>query len=106
MMILVLKHRKYSLRCRPVVPTLFGTRDWFLGKQFFHGLGGGGVGFGMIYCALDFPHGSDGKESVCKAGNLGSLWVGKILWRREWHPTPIFLPGESHGQRSLDVYSP
>ena len=28
-------------------------------------------------------------------------WVGKIAWRRAWHPTPIFLPGESHGQRSL-----
>ena len=28
-------------------------------------------------------------------------WVGKIPWRREWQPTPIFLPGEFHGQRSL-----
>ena len=28
-------------------------------------------------------------------------WVGKIPWRRAWQPTPIFLPGESHGQRSL-----
>ena len=27
--------------------------------------------------------------------------VGKIPWRREWLPTPVFLPGESHGQRSL-----
>ena len=33
-------------------------------------------------------------------------WVGKIPWRREWHPTPVFLPGESHGQRSLVGYSP
>ena len=32
--------------------------------------------------------------------------VGKILWSREWQPTPIFLPGESHGQRSLVGYSP
>ena len=30
-----------------------------------------------------------------------SLWVRKIPWRREWPPTPVFLPGESHGQRSL-----
>ena len=29
------------------------------------------------------------------------LWVGKISWRRAWQPTPVFLPGESHGQRSL-----
>ena len=33
-------------------------------------------------------------------------WVGKIPWRRKWHPTPIFLPGESHGQRSLAGHSP
>ena len=32
-------------------------------------------------------------------------WVLKILWRREWKPTPVFLPGESHGQRSLVGYS-
>ena len=28
-------------------------------------------------------------------------WVGKVPWRREWQPTPVFLPGKSHGQRSL-----
>ena len=33
-------------------------------------------------------------------------WVGKIPWKREWHPTPVFLPGKSHGQRSLVGYSP
>ena len=33
-------------------------------------------------------------------------WVGKILWRREWQPTPVFLPGEPHGQRSVAGYSP
>ena len=33
-------------------------------------------------------------------------WVGKIPWRREWLPTPVFLPGEVHGQRSLVGYSP
>ena len=32
--------------------------------------------------------------------------VGKIPWRREWQPTPVFLPGESLGQRSLAGYSP
>ena len=31
---------------------------------------------------------------------------GKIPWRRAWQPTPVFLPGESHGQRSLAAYSP
>ena len=33
-------------------------------------------------------------------------WVGKIPWRREWQPTPVFLPGEFHGQRSLEGFSP
>ena len=33
-------------------------------------------------------------------------WVGKISWRRKWQPTPVFLPGESHAQRSLAGYSP
>ena len=33
-------------------------------------------------------------------------WVGKIPWKRGWQPTTIFLPGESHGQRSLTDYSP
>ena len=33
-------------------------------------------------------------------------WVREILWRRAWQHTPVFLPGESHGQRSLVGYSP
>ena len=33
-------------------------------------------------------------------------WVGKIPWRREQLPIPVFLPGEFHGQRSLAGYSP
>ena len=33
-------------------------------------------------------------------------WVGKIPWIKEWLPTPVFLPGESHRQRSLVGYSP
>ena len=33
-------------------------------------------------------------------------WVGKIAWRREWLPTPVFWPEEFHGQRSLVGYRP
>ena len=33
-------------------------------------------------------------------------WIGKNPWRRECQPTPVFLPGESHGQKSLEDYSP
>ena len=56
-----------------------------------------------------FPSGSDGKESACSSGDPGSIpgsWVRKIPWRREWLPTPVFLPGEFRGQRSLEGYSP
>ena len=35
-----------------------------------------------------------------------SPWVGKIPWRRKWQPTPVFLPEETHGQRSLVGYGP
>ena len=48
-----------------------------------------------------FPGGSDGKESACNAGDPGS-----IPGSRAWQPTPVFLPGEFHGQRSLAGYSP
>ena len=33
-------------------------------------------------------------------------WVGKMPWRRKWQPTPVFLPGEFHGQRSVAGYNP
>ena len=56
---------------------------------------------------IKFPGGSDSKESVCNAGDLRfNPWFGKIPWRREWQPTPMFLPGEFHGQGSLVGYSP
>ena len=38
--------------------------------------------------------------------NLQGTWVANVLWRREWLPTIVFLPGEFHGQRSLVGYSP
>ena len=34
------------------------------------------------------------------------LWVGNFPWRRKWQPTPVLLPGKSHGRRSLVGYSP
>ena len=59
-----------------------------------------------IYVQMVFPRGSDDKESAGNAGDPGSIPGGKIPWRREWLPTPLFLPGEFHGQRSLVGYSP
>ena len=52
-----------------------------------------------------FPGDTSGKEPACNAGehDLGlTPGVRKISWRREWLPTLVFLPGESHGQRSLE----
>ena len=47
---------------------------------------------------LGLPCGSAGKESTCNEGNLGSSpALGKIPWRRERLPTPVFWPGEFHG---------
>ena len=61
----------------------------------------------IITRVFGFPGGSDSKESACNAGDLGLiLELGRFPWRREWQPTPVFLPGESHGQRSLEGYSP
>ena len=48
-----------------------------------------------------------GKESVCQCRKCRFYpWVGKIPQRNKWQPTPVFLPGKSHGQRSLVGYSP
>ena len=56
---------------------------------------------------VDFPGGSDGKSICLQCGRPGfNTWVGKIPWRRKWQPTPVFLPGKSHGQRSLAGCSP
>ena len=48
-----------------------------------------------------------GKESVCQCRRSSfDSWVRKILWRRIWQPTPVFLPGKAHEQRSLVGHSP
>ena len=56
---------------------------------------------------MGFPGGSDGKEPAYQCRRCGfNPWVGKIPWRRKWQPTPVFLPGKVHGQRSLVGCSP
>ena len=64
----------------------------------------------VTHVYTDFPGGASGKEPVCQSRRYKrfrlSPWVGKIPWRRAWQPTPAFLSGESHGQRSLVGYSP
>jgi len=46
------------------------------------------------------------KNPIAIAGDIKDSSSIKIPWRRAWQPTPIFLPGESHGQRNLVGYSP
>ena len=52
-----------------------------------------------------FPGGASGKEPACLCRRHKrrrfNPWVGKIPWRKTWQSTPVFLPGESHGQESL-----
>ena len=57
---------------------------------------------GRTLCSQPLCSGSSGKESACNAGAPGDACLicgsGKIPWRREWQPIPVFMPGESHGQ--------
>ena len=59
---------------------------------------------------MGFPGSSGGKEPArqCRRHKRHGFnpWVRNIPWNRAWQPTPVFLPGESHGQRSLAGYSP
>ena len=56
------------------------------------------------------PRWLSGKESACQCRKCKSCgfdsWARKIPWSRKWKPTPIFLPGKSHGQKSLAGYNP
>ena len=54
-----------------------------------------------MYNGINFPSSSVYKESACNAGNLGSILGREDPWRRKWQSILVFLPGESHGQRSL-----
>ena len=62
--------------------------------------------------SLGLPGGASGKELPATVGDMRpgfAPWIRKIPgggWRRAWQPTPVFLPGEAHGQRSLAGCSP
>ena len=69
------------------------------------------MSFSQIYHpCMGFPGGASGKESDCQCRRHKkhefNPWVGKILWRRAWKLSPVFLPGKFHGQRSLMGDSP
>src|SRR5574337_432987 len=55
---------------------------------------------------MGFTGGTSSKQSACQCRRHGfNPWVGKIPWRRKQQPALVFLPGESHGQKSLEGYS-
>ena len=59
----------------------------------------------ILSCGL--PRRLSSKESVCQCRKCKyNPWVRKIPWRRKWQTMPVFLPGKSHGHRSLAGYSP
>ena len=70
--------------------------------------------FFVLFCFVFWPHHSacgtlvpgPGIKPTSPALEGFNLWVGKSPWRRKWQPTPVFLPGESCGQRILVGYSP
>ena len=65
------------------------------------------MGLGQQSLVTVLPRWLSGEEPTCQCRKHGfNPWVKKILWRRKWQPTPIFLPGKSYGQRSLAGYSP
>ena len=72
------------------VSTQYSVTGWRAGRFKMEGT-----------CFSLFPGGSDGKESAGNVGDLGSIpGLGRSL-EMAWQPTSVFLPGETHGQRSL-----
>ena len=64
------------------------------------------VNWASIIVLLGLPRWQGAKESSCQCRRHGfDSWVGKSRWRRKWLPTPVFLPGKSHGPMSLAGYS-
>ena len=62
------------------------------------------VDFSVFYGITRLPRWLSGKESACQHRRHGfDPYVGKIPWSRKWQPTPVFLLGESHGQKNLVV---
>ena len=91
-----------SYLCQAAVPSGAGLEHSLLLPQARH-----------FCCPPGLPRWLTGKESTCQCRKSRRCsrrrfnpWVRKIPWRRKWQLTPVFLPGRSHGQRSLVGYSP
>ena len=82
------------------------TGSW-LASSSLHVLG---VIWQEVLRVKGLPGSTSGKEPLCQCRGWRrhrfDSWVGKIPCRESWQPTPVFLPGETHGQKSLEDYSP
>ena len=105
-----------SSRCLCCI-LLWGPNHCLLGAGWQWGssgvMGDGGVLVVLTLLGLcgvisgGFPGGSEVTASACNVGDLGLIpGSGRFSWRRKWPPTPVFLPREPHGRRSLVGYSP
>ena len=70
----------------------------------------GRIGIASLPFPIRLPRWCCGKEPACQCKRRSRCrfksWLRKILWRRKWQPTPVFLPGKFHGQMSLAGYGP
>ena len=101
-----LKRKKYEYldRCRKVVDKVQQSLIMKLGNQVQNG---SSLMLKRVSikkkCTANiirrFPRRLSARKSACECRRCGfDPWVGNILWRRKWQPTPVFLPGESHRQ--------
>ena len=113
----VKQHKVKQLAKQPIIcsPRIsLSPQDWFLeiDNDILHGRERVKEEMDLFRFSLilsaDFPDGLVVKNLPASEGEAG--WISgsrrSIPWRRKWQPTPVFLPGESHGQRSLVGYSP
>ena len=93
---------QYSPRSQWITPSyeIFLKRCILMNKYFWQ----------HIIYIQGFSGGTSCNETTCQCRShkrTGFVpWVGNIPWKRAWQSTPVFLPGESHGLRTLAGYSP
>ena len=97
----------YNLRIRDIINDNRGAVQWInrvlwkCKNNFSTSI------WGHVKMVTGFPRGSVVKTSPANEGDLGSSSLGREgPWRRKWQPTPVVLPGESHGRRRLAGCSP
>ena len=102
------EHKSCSLNCLMSQIALIFEVMWLTTSSIKHTFR---IAFRPVFIILNgLPKWHSGKESSClrrrrKRWGFNS-GVGKILWSRKWQPTPVFVPGKLHGQRSPVGYSP